>query len=166
VPASSSSSPQCQPALHEGVREACDRILQLLLLHLQKLVFARPSASLSEVPSPRPVPFLDALKPHVRELCQEALRLERKRFLWQHQLLALLAAYCPPHCATEALFCLLTHAKTPEELALGTQLHAVLSCCLPAPLPAALQACISQVQAGTLPPAHTSQLFHNLALIL
>ncbi|NXV56725.1 INT5 protein, partial [Molothrus ater] len=113
------------PALHEGVREACERLLQLLLLHLQKLVHARSSGSLAECPA-RPVPFLEALRPHVRELCQDTLRLERRRCLWQHQLLALLAVHSAPHGAAEALFYLLALARTPEELALAPQLHAGL----------------------------------------
>ncbi|NXW78104.1 INT5 protein, partial [Hirundo rustica] len=110
------------PALHEGVREACERLLQLLLLHLQKLVHGRGPA---EGPA-RPVPFLEALRPHVRELCLDALRLERRRCLWQHQLLALLAVHSAPHGAAEALFFLLALARTPEELALAPQLRAGL----------------------------------------
>ncbi|NXA44110.1 INT5 protein, partial [Eudromia elegans] len=97
-------------AVHDGVRDACDRVVQLLLLHLQKLVFSRGAPSLAEAP-PRAVPFLDALRPHVRELCVETLRLERKRFLWQHQLLALLAVYSAPAGAADALVCLLTLAR-------------------------------------------------------
>ncbi|NWI05885.1 INT5 protein, partial [Tichodroma muraria] len=124
------------PALHEGVREACERLLQLLLLHLQKLVHGRSSPSLAECPA-RPVPFLEALRPHVRELCLDTLRLERKRCLWQHQLLALLAVHSAPHGAAEALFFLLALARTPEELALAPQLHAGLRAVLPDPLPAA-----------------------------
>ncbi|NWW27761.1 INT5 protein, partial [Falcunculus frontatus] len=127
------------PALHEGVREACERLLQLLLLHLHKLVHGRSSPSLAECPA-RPVPFLDALRPHVRELCLDTLRLERKRCLWQHQLLALLAVHSAPHGAAEALFFLLALARTPEELALAPQLHAGLCAVLPDPLPAAVTA--------------------------
>ncbi|NXF42321.1 INT5 protein, partial [Nyctibius bracteatus] len=139
--------------LHEGVREACDRVVQLLLLNLQKLVYNRPLVANPSVaePPPRPVPFLDALKPHVRELCVETLRLERRRFLWQHQLLGLLGVYSPAHCAAEALAHLLTLARSQEELALATQLHAVLSSCLPHLLPAAIKACVCQIHAGKLP---------------
>uniref|UniRef100_A0A8C3XRX6 Integrator complex subunit 5 n=1 Tax=Chelydra serpentina TaxID=8475 RepID=A0A8C3XRX6_CHESE len=132
-------------AVHDSVREACDRIIQLLLLNLQKLVYNRGSASLGDAP-PRAVPFLDELKGHVRELCVETLRLERKRFLWQHQLLGLLSVYCTPSCATDALFYLLTLARNQEELGLATQLYAVLSSCMSDLLPATL--------------------FHNLALIV
>ncbi|NXH13425.1 INT5 protein, partial [Bucco capensis] len=151
--------------LLEGVREACDRLMQLLLLNLQKLVYARSSPSLADCP-PRPIPFLDALKCHVRDLCLETLRLERKRFLWQHQLLSLLAVYSAPTCATDALFHLLTLAKSQEELALATQLYAVLSSCLTDLLPATIKTCVSQIHAGCLPEPHIAQLFHNLALIL
>ncbi|NWJ11863.1 INT5 protein, partial [Crypturellus undulatus] len=152
-------------AVHDGVRDACDRVIQLLLLHLQKLVYNRGSASLAEAPA-RAVPFLDALKGHVRELCVETLRLERKRFLWQHQLLALLAVYSAPACATDALFHLLTLARTQDELALATQLHAVLSACSTDLLPATVRQCVCHIHAGALPEPHVAQLFRNLALLV
>ncbi|NWQ87307.1 INT5 protein, partial [Burhinus bistriatus] len=151
--------------LHDGVREACDRIIQLLLLNLQKLVYNRNGVGLSDSP-PRAVPFLDALKSHVRELCVETLRLERKRFLWQHQLLSLLAVYSPSRCATDALFFLLTLARTQEELALATQLYAVLSSCLTDLLPATVKTCVCQIHAGRLPPYQIAQLFRNLASVV
>ncbi|XP_074786374.1 integrator complex subunit 5 [Athene noctua] len=157
------------PGLHDGVREACDRVIQLLLLHLQKLVYNRgnPGGPAEPSPSsPRPVPFLDALRPHVRDLCVETLRLERKRFLWQHQLLSLLAVYSAPHSATDALFFLLTLARSQEELALATQLYAVLSSCLPDLLPATVKACVCQIHAGRLPEPQIAQLFRNLALVV
>uniref|UniRef100_A0A8U8BUC0 Uncharacterized protein n=1 Tax=Geospiza parvula TaxID=87175 RepID=A0A8U8BUC0_GEOPR len=153
------------PALHEGVREACERLLQLLLLHLQKLVHSRASASPAECPA-RPVPFLEALRPHVRELCQDTLRLERRRCLWQHQLLALLAVHSAPHGAAEALFHLLALARTPEELALAPQLHAGLRAVLPDPLPAAVAAAVAQIHAGRLPEPQLAQLLRNLSLLL
>uniref|UniRef100_A0A670JQ66 Integrator complex subunit 5 n=2 Tax=Podarcis muralis TaxID=64176 RepID=A0A670JQ66_PODMU len=152
-------------AVHDSVREACDRVIQLLLLNLQKLVYNRGSASLAEAP-PRPVPFLDELKGHVRELCVETLRLERKRFLWQHQLLVLLSVYCTPSCASEALFFLLTLAKSQEELSLATQLYAVLSSCMSDLLPATVKKCVCQIHAGGLSEQHMAQLFQNLALIM
>ncbi|XP_034954843.2 integrator complex subunit 5 [Zootoca vivipara] len=152
-------------AVHDSVREACDRVIQLLLLNLQKLVYNRGSASLAEAP-PRPVPFLDELKGHVRELCVETLRLERKRFLWQHQLLVLLSVYCTPSCASEALFFLLTLARSQEELSLATQLHAVLSSCMSDLLPATVKKCVCQIHAGALSEQHMAQLFQNLALIM
>ncbi|NXI36917.1 INT5 protein, partial [Galbula dea] len=151
--------------LVEGVREACDRLIQLLLLNLQKLVYGRSNPTLGDCP-PRVIPFLDALKSHVRELCVETLRLERKRFLWQHQLLGLLAIYSAPTCATDALFFLLTLAKSQEELTLATQLYAVLSSCLPDLLPATVKTCVSQIHAGSLAQAQMAQLFQNLALIV
>ncbi|NXV80535.1 INT5 protein, partial [Atlantisia rogersi] len=152
-------------ALHDGVRESCDRIIQLLLLTLQKLVYNRPAPVLSD-PPPRPVPFLDALRSHVRDLCVETLRLERKRFLWQHQLLGLLAVYSAPHCAAESLFFLLSLAGTAEELALAAQLYAVLGSCLPELLPAAAHTCVRQIQAGRLPEPQIAQLLHNLATVI
>ncbi|NXY19997.1 INT5 protein, partial [Atrichornis clamosus] len=148
MPASVITAPG--PPLHDGVREGCDRLVQLLLLNLQKLVHGRCSPGLAEGPA-RPVPFLEALRPHVRELCVETLRLERKRFLWQHQLLGLLAVYSAPHGAADALFFLLALARTPEELALAPQLHAVLCAVLPDPLPAAVAAAVAQIHAGRLP---------------
>uniref|UniRef100_A0A8V5GSE4 Uncharacterized protein n=1 Tax=Melopsittacus undulatus TaxID=13146 RepID=A0A8V5GSE4_MELUD len=166
MPASVITAPG--PPLQDGVREACDRIIQLLLLHLQKLVHNRAGAGAgaAEAPVPRPVPFLDALRPHVRDLCLETLRLERKRFLWQHQLLALLAVYAAPHGATDALFHLLTLARTPDELALATQLHAVLSSCLTDLLPATVTTCVCQIHAGRLPDPQVAQLFRNLAAVV
>ncbi|NWU73947.1 INT5 protein, partial [Pterocles burchelli] len=151
--------------LHDGVRESCDRIVQLLLLHLQKLVHNRAGSSPGDA-APRPVPFLDALKPHVRDLCVETLRLERKRFLWQHQLLALLAVYSAPNCATDALGFLLTLAQTQEELALATQLHAVLSASLSDLLPATVATCVAQIHAARLPEPQIVQLLRNLASVL
>ncbi|NXI75099.1 INT5 protein, partial [Anseranas semipalmata] len=151
-------------AVHDGVREACDRLVALLLLHLQKLVHNRGGPGSPEGP-PRPVPFLEALRGHVRELCVEALRLERKRYLWQHQLLGLLAVYGAPHGAPDALFHLLALAKGQEELALATQLHAVLAASL-ADLPAAAAAvCVRQIHAGALAPPHLARLLQNLALV-
>ncbi|KFZ54583.1 Integrator complex subunit 5, partial [Antrostomus carolinensis] len=152
-------------SLHDGVRDACDRIIQLLLLNLQQLVYHRPTSHFSETFS-RPVPFLDSLRSHLRELCVETLRLERKRCLWQHQLLSLLALYSAPHCATDALFYLLTLAKTPEELTLATQLYAVLSSSLVDLLPSTVKTCVAQIHAGSLPEPQISQLCHNLAAIL
>ncbi|NWT18211.1 INT5 protein, partial [Vireo altiloquus] len=161
APASVIASPG--PALHDGVREACERLLQLLLLHLHKLVHGRASPSLAECPA-RPVPFLDALRPHVRELCLDALRLERKRCLWQHQLLALLAVHSAPHGAAEALFFLLALARTPEELALAPQLHAGLRAVLPDPLPAAVAAAavLAQLVEGAL-RGRNAELFGGTA---
>ncbi|XP_048372725.1 integrator complex subunit 5 [Sphaerodactylus townsendi] len=152
-------------AVHDSVREACDRIIQLLLLNLQKLVYNRGSASLAET-SPRTVPFLDELKGHVQELCVETLRLERKRFLWQHQLLILLSVYCTPSCGSEALFYLLTLAKSQDELSLATQLYAVLSSCMSDLLPSTVKKCVCQIHAGSLSEQHTTQLFQNMALIM
>ncbi|XP_060110208.1 neutral alpha-glucosidase AB isoform X1 [Heteronotia binoei] len=152
-------------AVHDSVREACDRVIQLLLLNLQKLVYNRGTASLVEAP-PRAVPFLDELKGHVQELCVETLRLERKRFLWQHQLLVLLSVYCTPSCGSEALFYLLTLAKSQEELSLATQLYAVLSSCMSDLLPATVKKCVCQIHAGSLSEQQTAQLFQNLALIM
>ncbi|KAF7238515.1 Integrator complex subunit 5 [Varanus komodoensis] len=128
-------------AVHDSVREACDRVIQLLLLNLQKLG-------------------------HVRELCAETLRLERKRFLWQHQLLVLLSVYCTPSCASEALFYLLTLAQSQEELSLATQLYAVLSSCMSSLLPATVKTSVCQLHAGGLSEQHTAQLCRNLALVL
>ncbi|NXT30349.1 INT5 protein, partial [Syrrhaptes paradoxus] len=153
------------PTLHDGVRESCDRIVQLLLLHLQKLVHNRPS-SLPADAAPRPVPFLDAFKPRVRDLCVETLRLERKRFLWQHQLLALLAVYSAPDCATDALACLLTLARTQEELALAAQLYAVLGSSLSDLLPSTVAVCVAQIHAGRLPEPQIVQLLRNFASVI
>ncbi|NXR34299.1 INT5 protein, partial [Zosterops hypoxanthus] len=165
APATVIAGPGAGPGLHEGVREGCERLLQLLLLHLQKLVHGRSSPSLAESP-PRPVPFLEALRPHVRELCLDTLRMERKRCLWQHQLLSLLSVHSAPHGAAEVLFFLLALARTPEELSLAPQLHAGLRAVLPDPLPAAVTAAVAQIHAGRLPQAQLAQLLHNLALLL
>ncbi|OXB51170.1 hypothetical protein ASZ78_009370, partial [Callipepla squamata] len=51
-------------ALHDGVREACDRLVAALLLQLQKLVHNRGAPALGDA-SPRPVPFLEALRGRV-----------------------------------------------------------------------------------------------------
>ncbi|KFP26324.1 Integrator complex subunit 5, partial [Colius striatus] len=169
MPATVITSPGPSPS--DGVRDACDRLLLLLLLHLQKLVFNRPSPTLGEPSSssssssPRPIPFLDALKPHIRELCVGTLKLERKRFLWQHQLLGLVAVYGAPHSAAEAMGHLLTLAHGLEELALAPQLYAVLSSCLAELLPATVQLLVRHIHAGCLPEHHLAQLCHNLATL-
>ncbi|XP_066574976.1 integrator complex subunit 5 [Amia ocellicauda] len=194
MPASVIMAAQGPAAVPEGAREACDRVVQLLLLHLQKLVYNRadgdddtpnpqqlapgprhhhhhhhhhgpPHASSSPSP-PRAVPFLDALRPHVRELCVETLRLERKRHLWLHQLLSLLAVYCGPSVATEALCHLLSLARVPEELALAAQLHSLLSVSLPGLLPAAVQRCAAQIHTQSLAPTELAQLLLNLATVV
>ncbi|NXC38185.1 INT5 protein, partial [Penelope pileata] len=156
------------PALHDGVREACDRLLALLLLQLHKLVHNRPPhpPGAGDPPCQRPIPFLEALRGHVRELCAETLRLQRKRCLWQHQLLGLLALYAAPHGAPEALFHLVALAQGAEELALAPQLHAVLAASL-AELPAATAAlCLRQIHAGSLPPPQLTRLLRNLAALV
>ncbi|XP_043931696.1 integrator complex subunit 5 isoform X2 [Protopterus annectens] len=151
-------------AVQDSVREACDRIIQLLLLNLQKLVYNRTSTNVIDSGS-RVVPFLDELKNHVRDLCIETLRLERKRYLWQHQLLGLLSIYCSS-CATDALCFMLTLAKNPEELSLGAQLYAVLSSSVKGLLPTTVKKCVSQIHSGSVSEQHMTQLFSNLALII
>ncbi|XP_051821476.1 integrator complex subunit 5 isoform X1 [Antechinus flavipes] len=157
-------------AVPDAVREACDRLIQLLLLHLQKLVHNRGGSPgdglLGPPPPPRPVPFLDALRSHVGELCGETLRLERKRFLWQHQLLGLLSVYTRPSCGPEALGHLLSRARTPEELSLATQLFAGLVVSLSGLLPLTLCSCLARVHAGTLLPPFTARLLRNLTLLV
>uniref|UniRef100_A0A3Q3VRG6 Uncharacterized protein n=1 Tax=Mola mola TaxID=94237 RepID=A0A3Q3VRG6_MOLML len=111
------------PSPHEGVRDGCDRLLQMLLLHLHKLVFNRSDGvevsphCVSSQPQ-RVIPFLEELQSHIGQLCAETLRLERKRHLWLHQLLCLLSVYGGLSVATEAFCQLLTQARSPEELAL------------------------------------------------
>ncbi|KAG2459897.1 integrator complex subunit 5 isoform X3 [Polypterus senegalus] len=147
-------------SVHDSVREACDRIIQLLLLNLQKLVY-----NLGD-PSPAVIPFLDELKGQVRELCMETLRLERKRYLWQHQLLGLLSVYSSPSCATDALCYMLTLAKSQEELSLAAQLHAVLSSSMTKLIPDTVKKCIAQIHAQSLSDQHLVQLLSNLALLV
>lgn len=157
------------PSPHDGVREACDRLLQMLLLHLHKLVYNRPDGeepythSTSTRAVPRVIPFLDELQAHVGELCTETLRLERKRHLWLHQLLCLLSVYGGPSVATEALCQLLTQARNPEELALASQLHSPLSSSIPGLLPAAVARCVAQIHTQNLNSRELSQLLNNLA---
>lgn len=157
------------PSPHEGVREGCDRLLQMLLLHLHKLVFNRsdgaevnPHHSASSQPQ-RVIPFLEELQSHVGQLCAETLRLERKRHLWLHQLLCLLSVYGGPSVATEALCQLLTQARNPEELALAWQLHTTLSSCMVGLIPAAVARCVAQIHTHTLGPRQLRQLLLNMA---
>ncbi|XP_041846783.1 integrator complex subunit 5 [Melanotaenia boesemani] len=157
------------PSPHEGVREGCDRLLQMLLLHLHKLVFNRsdgveinPHNSASCQPQ-RVIPFLEELRSHVGQLCAETLRLERKRHLWLHQLLCLLSVYGGPSVATETLCQLLTQARNPEELALAWQLHTTLSSCMAGLIPAAVARCVAQIHTQTLGPRQLRQLLLNLS---
>ncbi|XP_072251690.1 integrator complex subunit 5 [Leuresthes tenuis] len=157
------------PSPHEGVREGCDRLLQMLLLHLHKLVFNRSDGvevssynSASSQPQ-RVIPFLEELRSHVGQLCSETLRLERKRHLWLHQLLCLLSVYGGPSVATETLCQLLTQAHNPEELALAWQLHTTLSSCMAGLIPAAVARCVAQIHTHTLGPRQLRQLLLNLA---
>ncbi|XP_041037921.1 integrator complex subunit 5 [Carcharodon carcharias] len=152
-------------AVRDSVREACHRIIQLLLLNLQKLVYNRPSASLSE-PQPRAIPFFDELKGRVRDLCVETLRLERKRHLWQHQLLGLLSVYCGQSCATESLCHLLALASSPEELALAVQLYGGLAASMPGLLPATIRRCVTRLHSSSLPEAQAARLMVNLATLV
>ncbi|NXE30861.1 INT5 protein, partial [Ardeotis kori] len=162
-------TPPAAPPLHAGVREACDRLLQLLLFRLQKSVYERGAGGNDAdlPPPPRCVPFLEALKPHARDLCAETLRMERKRYVWQHRLLALLAAYAAARrgdaVGAESLAFLLTAAGTPEELGLAAQLHAGLVATLPRLLPAALHVSLRQIHAGFLPEKAAARFFRNLA---
>ncbi|XP_066506164.1 integrator complex subunit 5 [Hoplias malabaricus] len=157
------------PSPHDGVREACDRLLQMLLLHLHKLVYNRPeseepySHATSSTVMPRVIPFLEELQAHVGELCAETLRLERKRHLWMHQLLCLLSVYGGPSIATEALCQMLTQARNPEELALASQLHSPLSTSIPGLLPAAVARCVAQIHTQNLNSRELAQLLNNLA---
>uniref|UniRef100_A0A8C6UAI2 Integrator complex subunit 5 n=1 Tax=Neogobius melanostomus TaxID=47308 RepID=A0A8C6UAI2_9GOBI len=161
------SGPATSP--HEGVREGCDRLLQMLLLHLHKLVYNRsdgvegkPHNSVLSQPQ-RMIPFLEELQTHVGELCAETLRLERKRHLWLHQLLCLLSMYGGPSVATEAICQLLTQAQNPEELALAWQLHSTLSLCMVGLIPAAVTRTVAQIHTNTLSPWQLRQLLLNLA---
>ncbi|KAM8908900.1 integrator complex subunit 5 isoform 2-T2 [Spinachia spinachia] len=157
------------PSPHEGVREGCDRLLQMLLLHLHKLVFNRSDGAEVNPHHPalsqpkRLIPFLEELQSHVGELCAQTLRLERKRHLWLHQLLCLLSVYGGPSVATEALCQLLTQAHNPEELALAWQLHTTLSSCMAGLIPAAVSRCVAQIHTHTLGPRQLRQLLLNLA---
>ncbi|XP_028315405.1 integrator complex subunit 5 [Gouania willdenowi] len=157
------------PSPHEGVREGCDRLLQMLLMHLHKLVFNRsegadvsPHNMASSQPQ-RVVPFLQELQSLVGQLCAETLRLERKRHLWLHQLLCLLSVYGGPSVATETLCQLFTQARNPEELALAWQLHTTLSSCMAGLVPAAIARCVAQIHTHTLGPRQLRQLLLNLA---
>lgn len=157
------------PSPHEGVREGCDRLVQMLLLHLHKLVFNRSDGvevnrhhSASSQPQ-RVIPFLEELQSHIGQLCAETLRLERKRHLWLHQLLCLLSVYGGLSVATETFCQLLTQARNPEELALAWQHHTMLSSCMAGLIPAAVARCVAQIHTHTLGPQQLRQLLLNLA---
>lgn len=156
------------PSPHEGVRDGCDRLLQMLLLHLHKLVFNRSDGvevsphCVSSQPQ-RVIPFLEELQSHIGQLCAETLRLERKRHLWLHQLLCLLSVYGGLSVATEAFCQLLTQARSPEELALAWQLHTILSSSMAGLIPAAVTRCVAQIHTHTLGPRQLRQLLLNLA---
>ncbi|KAM9301745.1 integrator complex subunit 5 [Gastrophryne carolinensis] len=153
-------------AVHDSVREACDRIVRLLLLSLQKQVYGRIGGRALSESQPRAVLFLDAMRSHLPDLCAEMLRLERKRHLWLHQLLGLLCIYSNPPCAPEALCLLLTMAQSPEELGLAVQLHAVISSSVPGLAEAAVARCVAQVHAGALTDKRALLLLQNLALVV
>ncbi|XP_061756156.1 integrator complex subunit 5 [Nerophis ophidion] len=158
------------PSPHEGVREGCDSLLQMLLLHLHKLVYNRAEAADGHPHhSHQPqivIPFLEELQTHVGELCAETLRLERKRHVWLHQLLCLLSVYGGPSVATEALCQLLTQARNPEELALAWQLHNNLSSCMAGLVAAAVARCVAQIHTHILGPRQLRQLLLNLATVI
>ncbi|XP_051901085.1 integrator complex subunit 5 [Pristis pectinata] len=145
APASVITSPGL--AVRDSVREACQRVVQLLLLHLQRLVYGRGPGGPGD-PQARSVPFLDGLKGRLPELCREALRPECKRHPWQHQLLGLLAVYCGPSWAAEALCQLLALASCPEELALAGQLHSALSSSVPGLVPATAGRCVARLHSA------------------
>lgn len=157
------------PSPHDGIREACDRLLQMLLLHLHKLVHNRPDGdepfpqSSTSPAMPQVIPFLEELQAHIADLCAETLRLERKRHLWLHQLLCLLSVYGGPSIATEALCQLFTQARNPEELALASQLYTQLSTSLSGLLPSTVARCVAQIHTQTLDIKELAQLLNNLA---
>ncbi|KTG36587.1 hypothetical protein cypCar_00022947 [Cyprinus carpio] len=157
------------PSPHDSIREACDRLLQMLLLHLHKLVHNRPEGDepfpqSSAAPSMlQVVPFLEELQENIGDLCAETLRLERKRHLWLHQLLCLLSVYGGPSVATEALCQLFTQARNPEELALASQLYTPLSTSLSGLLPSTIARCVAQIHTQTLDNKQLAQLLNNLA---
>ncbi|KAK7922424.1 hypothetical protein WMY93_009326 [Mugilogobius chulae] len=141
---------------HEGVREGCDRLLQMLLLHLHKLVYNRSDGvegtSHNTVMSncKEKFPFWKSYSP-------------LKRHLWLHQLLCLLSVYGGPSVATEAMCQLLTQARNFEELALAWQLHSTLSLCMVGLIPAAITRSVAQIHTNTLNPQQLQQLLLNLA---
>ncbi|XP_065129978.2 integrator complex subunit 5 [Paramisgurnus dabryanus] len=159
------------PSPHDSIREACDRLLQMLLLHLHKLVHNRPegdepyphSSSASGSAMLQVIPFLEELQGHIGELCAETLRLERKRHLWLHQLLCLLSVYGGASVATEALCQLFTQARNPEELALASQLYTPLSTSLSGLIPSTVSRCVAQIHTQTLNNRELAQLLNNLA---
>ncbi|XP_051716960.1 integrator complex subunit 5 [Ctenopharyngodon idella] len=157
------------PSPHDSIREACDRLLQTLLLHLHKLVHNRPEGdepfpqSSAASAMPQVIPFLEELQGHIGDLCAETLRLERKRHLWLHQLLYLLSVYGGPSVATEALCQLFTQARNPEELALASQLYTPLSTSLSGLLPSTVARCVAQIHTQTLDNKQLAQLLNNLA---
>ncbi|XP_056624891.1 integrator complex subunit 5 [Triplophysa dalaica] len=159
------------PSPHDSIREACDRLLQMLLLHLHKLVHNRPEgeepyqhhSTASGSAMPQVIPFLDELQVHIGELCGETLRLERKRHLWLHQLLCLLSVYGGASVATEALCQLFTQARNSEELALASQLYTPLSTSLSGLLPSTVARCVAQIQTQNLNNKELGQLLNNLA---
>ncbi|XP_072101674.1 LOW QUALITY PROTEIN: integrator complex subunit 5 [Mobula birostris] len=148
-------------AVRDSVREACQRVVQLLLLHLQRLVYGRAPGSEGQ---PRPVPFLDGLKDRLPELCRRALRPECKRHPWPHQLLGLLAVYCGPGWAAEALCELLALASCPEELALAAQLSSALSSSVPGLVPTTAGRCVARLHSQA-PAAECRRLLLNLAAL-
>uniref|UniRef100_A0A4W3GK81 Integrator complex subunit 5 n=1 Tax=Callorhinchus milii TaxID=7868 RepID=A0A4W3GK81_CALMI len=167
-------SPGREP-VHESAREACDRIVQLLLLNLQKLVHNRsPGYGPTGLSGPmchgepcgRPVPFLDGLRPHVDDMCSEALRLERKRHVWLHQLLALLAVYHGASCATDCLCHMLSQARSQEELGLAVQLHNALAPSMRGLLPATVGKCLARVHSASMSDRQIARLLGNLALVV
>ncbi|XP_016397013.1 integrator complex subunit 5-like [Sinocyclocheilus rhinocerous] len=157
------------PSPHDSIREACDRLLQMLLLHLHKLVHNRPEGdepfpqSSAATAMPQVIPFLEELQGHIGDLCAETPRLERKRHLWLHQLLCLLSVYGGPSMATEAFCQLFTQARNPEELALASQLYTPLSTSLSGLLSSTISRCVAQIHTQTLDNKELAQLLNNLA---
>ncbi|XP_078283802.1 integrator complex subunit 5 [Rhinoraja longicauda] len=149
-------------AVRDSVREACQRVVQLLLLNLQRLVYSVGGGGPGDTQA-RPVPFLDGLKGRLPELCRQALRPECKRHPWQHQLLGLLAVYCGPSWAAEALCQLLGQAGCPEELSLAAKLHVALSSSVPGLVPATAARCVAHLHSAPAPDAR--RLLHNMAAL-
>ncbi|XP_078458332.1 integrator complex subunit 5 [Lampetra planeri] len=148
-----------------GVRDTCERILQLLLLNLHKMVYNRPNNRLSDTS----VPFLDGLRSRVGEICEEMLRLDWKCHLWLQQLLSLLCVYGGASLATEALCHSLSLARGPEELSLVVQLYAELSCSMTGLLPAAVRLSVAQVLCsgeGYMSARRVACLLNNFACLL
>uniref|UniRef100_A0A8C4WV32 Integrator complex subunit 5 n=1 Tax=Eptatretus burgeri TaxID=7764 RepID=A0A8C4WV32_EPTBU len=156
--------------LPTAVRDTCQKILQLLLLNLHKLVYNRGNSTLPDH-SVREIPFLEGLRPRATDICQEMLQQqEQLRRQWLQPLLSLLATHGGSGLAVETVCHALCIADGSDQLSTAISVYAELAASLGPLLPGAVRLAVSRMLCdgapGALPADRMAQFLFNLACLL